>query len=133
MTQVDYLLDIGQNFFEVGFVLISALAIAFFLKRFGVPAVLGLIIGGLSINLLMLLIGQNNQELVFNTDFKTLKALITELALAWIGYDIGNEIDLELLRKEGKNFGIVLLGEAIGAFLLVTIGLSILFTVNESK
>ena len=44
--------------------------------------------------------------------------VLTELALAYIGFDIGNEIDLNLMREKGTKLGGVLIGQAFGAFLL---------------
>ena len=89
------------------------------LKVFDIPDVLALIIGGLVLNILI-----DVNSLV--TDFQGLESVITELALAYIGYKIGNEIDFEVLRKKGRKFGVVLLGEALGAFILIALGMFLL-------
>lgn len=121
MTPNVDLISLGLVFLEVGFVLVAALAIAFALKRLEIPAVLGLIIGGLTINFLLGTAGAGVEHLF--TDFDVLKKIITELALAWIGYSIGNELDLRVLRTNGRRFSFVLLGEALGAFLFISVGL----------
>ena len=81
------LYDTGLLLTEIGIILILALSTTVILKKFEIPTVLGLIIGGILINVFI-----NTDELF--TDFHSLEIIITELALAYIGYKIGNEIDL---------------------------------------
>jgi len=46
--------------------------------------------------------------------------------LGFIGFEIGNKINFTLMKRKGKSLGLVLLGEAFGAFILVSIGLYLL-------
>ena len=116
MAENAVLVELGILVFEVGFLISFSLFVAFLMKKFGIPAVLGLILGGLVLGLLTEL-----QAIAFSSDFAGIKILITEFALAWIGFDIGNEIDFNLLKQKGKDFGLILIGEAFGAYILVLI------------
>lgn len=110
----------GIIFLEMGLILVFSIFTAFFLKKFGIPAVLGLILGGLIIGILT---GVRGYE--FAADLGIMHIFITELALGWIGFGIGDEVDLALLKNQGKALMIVLLGESLGAFLVVTIVMTI--------
>lgn len=123
------LTSISFSLIEIGLLLVLSLGIAHILKKFDIPNVLGLILGGLVINTILITFSYSLEN--FFTDFVGLKSIITELALAWIGYEIGSHIDLSLMRRNGKRFGLILLGEAIGAFLIVIIGFMI-FLPNHS-
>lgn len=114
------LVSIGSTLVEVGLLLVFSLGVAHLLRKFDIPSVLGLILGGLAINAILLATSYSIAN--FFTDFRSLKAIITELALAWIGYEIGSHIDLQLAKRNGKRFGFILLSEAIGAFIIVFIG-----------
>ena len=113
--------EIGLILFEVGIIILFALFTASFLKKFNIPTVLGLILGGLTLGILTGVRGY-----IFSSDIEALKIFVTELALGFIGFEIGNKIDFKLLKQRGKSLGLVLLCEAFGAFFLVTIGLLIL-------
>ena len=116
MVENAILSEIGVLIFEIGFLISFSLFIAYLMKKFGIPAVLGLIVGGLILGILTEL-----QALTFSSDFNEIKNVITEFALAWIGFDIGNEIDFGLLKEKGKDFGLILIGEAFGAYILIFI------------
>ena len=103
----------GGIYLELGLIIVLALTLARILKKFGVPSVLGLVLGGLAINIIFQI-----SQTVTETDYYSLKVIVTELALAYIGFDIGNEIDLNLMREKGTKLGGVLIGQAFGAFLL---------------
>ena len=112
--------SIGLNIVEIGILLVLSLGIAHLLKKFDIPTVLGLILGGLAINVLLAIFSYSLES--FFTDIPALKSFITELALAWIGYEIGSHIDFNMVRLNSKQFGLILLAEAIGAFLIVITG-----------
>ncbi len=114
------LTSIGLNLVEIGLLLVLSLGVAHLLKKFDIPSVLGLIIGGLAINIVLAIFSYSLES--FFTDIPRLKSFITELALAWIGYEIGSHIDLSLIRHNSKQFSLILLAEAIGAFVMVIIG-----------
>lgn len=111
-------LTIGTIIIEIGVLLVFSLATAYILKRLGIPAVLGFILGGLVVGFLT---GINSYA--FSPELELIQNLIVELALAWIGYSIGSEIDLDLLRNKGKKYGLLLIGEAVGAFVVVILGI----------
>lgn len=111
----------GIIFFEIGIILVFSIFISFYLKKFGIPAVLGLILAGLVIGLVTGLRGYE-----FVSDLGGIHVFITELALGWIGFNIGDEVDLALLKEQGKALMLTLLGESLGAFIVVTIMMSIL-------
>ena len=118
------LYDLGFVLFEVGILLILTRSTTIFLKRFDIPIVIGFILGGMLINVFI-----DVKNLV--TDFLSLEVIITEMALAFIGYKIGYEIDLNVLRSKGKIFIYLLLAESIGAFLVISLGI-FLITQNLS-
>ncbi len=113
--------EIGLILLEVGVIILFALFTAFYLKKLNIPTVLGLILGGLVLGIITDVRGY-----IFSSDIVLIKIFVTELALGFIGFEIGNKIDFKLLKQKGKSLGLVLLGEAFGAFFLVTIGLYIL-------
>jgi Kef-type K+ transport system membrane component KefB len=110
--------EIGLILLEVGIIILFSLFTAFYLRKFKIPTVLGLILGGLILGVLTDLRGY-----IFSSDINLLKIFVTELALGFIGFEIGNKIDFKLMKRKGKSLGLVLLGEAFGAFILVTIAL----------
>ncbi|OLS27868.1 MAG: hypothetical protein HeimC3_01620 [Candidatus Heimdallarchaeota archaeon LC_3] len=121
MAENVFLNDIGLLIFEIAFLIAFSLIIVYVMKKFGIPAVLGLIVGGLLLGILT-----EFQVFSFSNDFTQMKFLITELALAWIGFDIGNELNLGLLKEKGKDYGLILIGEAFGAYIIVFVSIIIL-------
>lgn len=113
--------DVGIILLELGFIVTVSLVVVLILKRFGIPAVLGLILGGLLIG-----VANGFHSYIFQSNFTILKTVVTELALAYIGFDIGREINLTLLRKKGDKLGAVLVGQALGAFLIAGLGVLVL-------
>ncbi len=112
------LIDVGISLTELGLLLVISLGIAHLLKKIDVPTVLGLILGGLTINIFLIVTSLSLENLL--VDYSALKLIITDFALAWIGFEIGAHLDLDQLRKNSLKYGIILLGQAIGPFLLVT-------------
>ena len=113
------LLEIGISLSEIGFLLVLSLGIAHILKKLEIPTVLGLILGGLTINIVLLLTSLSLET--FIVDYSALKLIITDFALAWIGFEIGAHLDLKVLKQNSIEYGIILLGQALGPFLLVSI------------
>lgn len=112
------LLDIGISLTELGLLLVISLGIAHLLKKVDVPTVLGLILGGLCINIFLILTKLSLDSLL--VDYSALKLIITDFALAWIGFEIGAHLDLDQLKKNSFKYGLILLGQALGPFLLVS-------------
>ena len=123
------LVSIGYTLVEIGTLLVLSLGVAHLLRKFDIPSVLGLILGGLAINIVLLTTHYSLEN--FFTDFHSLKAPITELALAWIGYEIGSHIDLQLAKRNSRRFGLILLAEALGAFIVVFLAFYILLPNNN--
>ncbi len=107
--------------FTLGLILVLGLAGGRLLGRFGVPQVVGYIIIGV-------LLGDSVLQLV---PLQTLEKLapLTSMALAFIGFMVGGELNLNLLLKFGKQFLSILLCEGLLAALFVST-LTILFTHN---
>lgn len=87
-------------------------------QRFGIPQVVGFILVGLVLGPSFL--NFVPLELAHELEF------ITEVALGLIGFEIGSHLCLEELRRIGRTILLILFGEAVGAFLLVAIGVYLL-------
>jgi len=86
-------------------------------QKLNIPQVVGCIVVGV-------LLGD-----VFNLITpKALEALepFTMFALGMIGFMIGTALRGDIFKKYGKQFFIILLSEGVGAFLLVTVGISVM-------
>ena len=113
------LLNIGISLIEIGLLLVLSLGIAYMLRKIDIPSVLGLILGGLAINIFLFLTSSSLES--FIVDYSALKLIITDLALSWIGFEIGLHLDLKVLKQNSFRYGVILLGQAIGPFLLVSV------------
>jgi len=94
-------------------------------RRLRIPQIIGSILIGL-------LIGESGLRLVSEGVVQTVEPL-NYFALGIIGFMIGGELKLEILRRYGKQFTAILLAEGVAAFVLVagaTILLTYLFTHN---
>ncbi len=80
-------------------------------QKIRVPQVVGYILIGL-------VIGESGLQLVRIEDMQVLNPL-NMFALGIIGFLVGGELHLEAFRKYARQFTAILLGEGIGAFLLV--------------
>ncbi len=107
--------DLLIGVLEIGAVIIFSLIVARGLGNRGIPQVLGLITAGVVIRGLTMTTGfptEPTPELIY---------LITTGALGFIGYNIGAHIDIFKLRDASWGLPIVLIGEAVGAFLVVAL------------
>ncbi len=94
-------------------------------RRLRIPQIIGSILIGL-------LLGESGLRLVSEGVVQTVEPL-NYFALGIIGFMIGGELKLEILRKYGKQFTAILVAEGVAAFVLVTgatILLTYLFTQN---
>lgn len=82
------------------------------------PQVVGWILGGV-------FLGSSGIELF---DIELLIALepIIFIVLALIGFDIGGELSIGMLRRLGKSIALISVFEALGAFFLVTVAVTLL-------
>jgi Kef-type K+ transport system membrane component KefB len=106
---------------EIGSVIIFSIIVAQVLGKRGIPQVLGLIFAGIVL-----------QFLTEATGFPSpptpeLHYIITTGALGFIGYSIGAHLDLNRLKQESWGLILLLIGEAFGAFLVVTFIVGVLF------
>jgi Kef-type K+ transport system membrane component KefB len=84
-------------------------------QRFGIPQVVGFIVIGVILgpSFLNFVPIELTEELTF----------ISEIALGLIGFDIGSHLLLSELRRLGRSILFILLFEALGTFVLVTMGI----------
>jgi len=104
---------------ELGIAIIVSLIVAKFLGKRGIPEVLGLIFGGIILQFVSSTVGFPTPPSL------DIHYLVTTIALGFIGYNIGAKMDLRMLRRESKGLLLLLVGEAIGAFIIVTVIISI--------
>ncbi len=105
---------------EIGIAIIVSLIAAKYLGNRGIPEVLGLIFGGIILQFMSSTVGFPTPPSL------DIHYLVTTLALGFIGYNIGAKMDLRILRRESKSLLLLLVGEAIGAFIIVTVIISII-------
>ena len=84
-------------------------------QRYGIPQVVGFIVMGV-------FLGSSGLNLVPQELAEEL-TFISEIALGLIGFDMGSHLMMSELRQLGHSIVVILLCEALGAFLLVTIGI----------
>ena len=89
MADVDLTNSFGVLLLDVGIIIVITLFIAYIFKKIGIPAVMGILIGGILIGL-----NQSFRTFLLADNLESFRLLITELAIGYIAYDIGNEIDL---------------------------------------
>ncbi|MCH7908741.1 MAG: cation:proton antiporter [Candidatus Hydrogenedentes bacterium] len=87
-------------------------------QRLHIPQVVGYIAMGL-------LVGNMGLNIVTPEDVKNLQVL-NLFALGIIGFLVGGELELGLLRKKGKQLLLILLFEGLGAFFIVGIPITLL-------
>jgi len=100
---------------EVGIILVIGFLGAIILRRIGVPQVLGFILSGIVIGL-----ADKYIEIIsLDIDF-ALKAL-SSVALGFIGFNIGAELNWNELKKVDKKLLYILLADSFGTFALVSL------------
>jgi Kef-type K+ transport system membrane component KefB len=98
----------------IGLLLISSFIGSKLFQRFGIPQVVGFIVLGVLhgpsfLNVIPL---ELSNELLF----------ISEIALGLIGFDMGSHLRFKEIRKLGKSILFILIFEAFGTFILVSLG-----------
>ena len=106
---------------EIGSVIIFSLVVAQVLGKRGIPQVLGLIFAGIALQFLMQYTGFPSPPT------PELHYIVTTGALGFIGYSIGAHLNLNKLKQESWGLILLLLGEAFGAFIVVTFIVGVLF------
>lgn len=101
----------------VGLIIIIGFAAGKLFQRLKIPRVLGFIVIGLILG---------SAGVIPSATMESLRPVI-DLALGFIGFTIGGELDLKKLFKGSKKLLIILICEAIGTFGVVTIVFQLLF------
>ncbi|MHA2369994.1 MAG: hypothetical protein ACXADX_14345, partial [Candidatus Hodarchaeales archaeon] len=98
---------------ELGAILFLGIFGALILKKYGIPQVLGLLLMGLMIGIAF--------DFFDAQTAKTMELLapVVALALGFIGFNIGHELDFKTIRKLDPKIFIILVCEAFGALILV--------------
>jgi len=113
--------------FILGIGIFGGIAGAWFFQKIKVPQVLGYLVIGI-------IIGQSGMKLINSDIIDSLKNF-NFFALGIIGFLVGGELHGSTMKKYGKQFSAILLGEGVLAFSLVTISVSLvlyIFTKNFS-
>lgn len=118
------LAELGVVLFEVGAILLVSQFIAFVFNKFGIPAALGLLMGGIFIGIITDIRGYT-----FSSDFNSIWIILTEIAVGFIAYDIGNEIDYHYWKTRWKGYGLVITS-SIFTFVIVTVSLWLIFSIE---
>lgn len=102
----------------VGVMLGAAFMVGQVFRHLGIPQVVGFIVAGVFLgpSFLHLIPEELNASLSF----------IGEIALALIGFDMGSHLRFDHLREMGKSIALIVLCEAVGAFILVGTGVYLL-------
>lgn len=87
-------------------------------RQIGIPQVVGFIVGGtlLGESFLNVVPSELNENLLF----------VSEIALALIGFDMGEHLRFSALRKLGPMIILLVIFEAFGAFVIVAAGVTAL-------
>ncbi len=120
--------------FSLATALLLGLLVTRITKKFGFPAVTGYLITGILVGPFVL--GRFGISGLGFTDIGNVSAysIISETALGFIAFTIGNEFRMSELKKTGKKVLIVSIFESIMAMILVDIALIILhFILGEKK
>ncbi len=95
------------------------------LSRLGFPQVVGFILVGV-------FLGSSFLNLIPLSLTKEL-GFISEIALGLIGFEMGSRLHIDELLSEGRTILLILIGEVLGAFLLVTAGVYLLTGSNYTS
>jgi len=98
----------------VGLTIWGAFFVGQLFRQLGIPQVVGFIVAGtvMGPSLLNIIPQTLSESLLF----------VSQLALALIGFEMGEHLRFQELRKLGKTIIVIVLFEAFGAFILVTLG-----------
>ncbi len=105
-------LQSANGVFLLGIIMFLGTTGGYIFRRLKIPQVVGYIIIGI-------LIGQSGSRLISGQVIETLEP-ISGFALSLIGFLIGSELKIPLMRKYGRHFAFILSFEAIMPFVIVT-------------
>ncbi len=98
----------------IGVIILGAFFVGQIFRRLGIPQVVGFIVAGTLLG--PELIGVVPHDLTDNLVF------VTELALGLIGFEMGEHLRFDELRKLGRSIILIVFSQAMGAFMLVATG-----------
>lgn len=98
----------------VGVIILAAFVVGQVFRQLGIPQVVGFIVAGT-------LLGPSVLSIV-PADLSDNLTFVTELALGLIGFEMGEHLRFDELRKLGRSIMIIVIFQAMGAFLLVSVG-----------
>ncbi|OCL27194.1 sodium:proton exchanger [Orenia metallireducens] len=112
----------NKELYIVGLLIVFALFVVLLTKRYRVPIVVGYVFLGILFSVSII------EQLPFLPD--EIKEwygysvesfdYVADLALAFIAFTIGSELSIRILKSLGKKIALIVVFEAVGAFLLVT-------------
>lgn len=118
---------------SIGIALAIGLIMSRIVKMFKLPAVTGYLIGGILIGPYCLgKLGVTGLGFTTMEEVHSLKVL-SEIALGFIAFSIGNEFRLSQLKKTGKQALIIGIVQALSATLVVDVGLFLLHLILGDK
>ncbi|MCD4701235.1 MAG: cation:proton antiporter [Candidatus Aegiribacteria sp.] len=98
----------------VGFAIVGGLYAGKLARKTGLPSLIGFMIAGAILGVSVFK--------VFDERILQHLAFIPDIALGFVAFSIGSELNLKVLRRLGKSITAILLCETLLAFLLVTAG-----------
>lgn len=99
---------------DIGILITVAYLVSKLFQKAGIPQVVGFIFVGV-------LLGRSGLNLITEEMSLSLRPLV-DLALGFIGFTIGRELEISLLRRGGGKLIVILLFETLAAFTLVMVG-----------
>jgi len=108
---------------EIGLILSFGVVGSDFLKKINVPEILGFILVGIVAGIVLKPMG------LFQEDYATITNIVVAVALGFIGFNLGSEIDWNTIKSMSSKVIIILLFEGFITFFLV--GLIILFITEK--
>ncbi|MHA1917858.1 MAG: cation:proton antiporter [Candidatus Ranarchaeia archaeon] len=111
----------GYLLFIIAGVLIITFLGGQFFKKLGIPQVLGFMLSGLILGISFLN--------VINQQFITFFTFVISLSLGFIGYNVGNEIEVDKVKENWKQLTPILILQSIGVYFFVTF---FLFIVSQN-
>lgn len=108
-----------ESIYALAVLIASGLIFSRLLGKFKFPDVTGYLIGGI-------IIGPSVLGLLSQDQVKGMEVLST-IALSFIAFSIGSEMDLKAIKKMGSKIIVVTIFEALGAFLFVTTAMLLIF------
>jgi len=119
---VAFVLDLDELLFFLGISLTIGYGLSFLLEKYGIPNVVIYILTGFVFSNFII-----GSEITKTAEFKFWFHFVEFLALGLIGFKIGIEMEINLLRKHSRVISFLILFEVLGAFFMV-FGITYFFT-----